>query len=436
LAEAQMIPVEVGLVSRPERVVVKAELQAGKVSAHNDWSCWVYPEHGGQNLDSKIKAPLLASSELWPMLQTLGAQRIPENGPLPPRAVLVVSQPTLRTLSAVEAGASMLCLSPIGIFPSSPNRFKPAWWLGNPNDCNAGTVVYPHPVTRQIAPDGWCDAGWYRLLEGAQAYVLDAVPFLEPTSRLSGPNPSPVLVRALDVHTVCRNKALLFEARVGRGSLVLSGLRLEPQSGAPERRWLLQQLISYAATFPQPRTALPISFLRDQVKALALPEGPFVSGFARILARGAEQADYPSYREAQAPLYVCRQVEVGRSLEWETAAVPADWQGNTVTFVFAGGLGWVSQPKSEGFALLLNGEQSLRFDVAPQGGTWAGDGGKAKLRFIVRKNLPEDALGLFYLTVATDRIKRGEPCRIMVRSNAKDSRRWFGLNGYSDLGSR
>jgi hypothetical protein len=116
--------------------------------------------------------------------------------------------------------------------------------------------------------------------------------------------------------------------------------------------------------------------------------------------------------------------------------VPPDWTGSEVTFVFAGGLGWVSQPKSGGFALLLNGERLLKFDVAPQGGTWSGDGGKAKLRFVVRKNLPEDALGLFYLTVATDRIKRGEPCRFAVRSDAQGSRRWFGLNPYSDLVNR
>ena len=155
-----------------------------------------------------------------------------------------------------------------------------------------------------------------------------------------------------------------------------------------------------------------------------------MSGFARLLTQGGEQADYASYREAQAPLYVCRQLEAGRLLEWETAIVPPDWTGSEVTFVFAGGLGWVSQPKREGFALLLNGQQLLLFDVGREGQTWSGDSGKAKLRFVPRKSLPEDALGLFYLTVPTDRIRRGEPCRIMVRSNAKDSRRWFGLNSY------
>lgn len=436
LVEALVIPVAVGPVSRPERMVVEAELKAGRLSSRNDWSSWVYPAPDRLAQDAKSKSPILVSHELLPMLQPFGAQLMPQDGPLPTNAVLVVTQPSLRTLSAVEAGASMLCLSPMDIFPSAPNRFKPAWWLGNPNDCNAGTVVYPHQVTREIAPDGWCDAGWYHLIEGAQAYVLDAVPFDSTSSEPGARNSQPVLVRALDVHTVCRNKALLFEARVGQGSLIVSGLHLEPHPGMPERDWLLKQLINYAATFPQPKAGLPASFLRDKVKALTLPEGPFVSGFARLLTQGGEQADYASYREAQAPLHVCRQLETGRSLEWETATVPPDWTAGEVTFVFAGGLGWVSQPKSEGFALLLNGQQLLGFDVGRQGQTWTGDSAKAKLQFVPRKSLPEDALGLFYLTVPIDRIKRGEPCRIMVRSNAKDSRRWFGLNAYSNLASR
>ena len=430
LIEALKIPVDLAPGSRPERMIVEAELQAGHVSTHNNWSCWIYPDPDRLMLETQSKVPLFATPELCPALKPFGAEPMPVRGPLSARAVYVVAQPSLRTLSAVEAGASMLCLSPSSIFPSTPNWFKPAWWLGNPNDCNAGTVVYPHPVTRQMAPDGWCDAGWYHLIEGAQAYVLDEMPFVALSSPPRTLTPSPVLVRALDVHTVCRNKALLFEARLGRGSLIVSGLRLEPQPNAPERRWLLKQLIDYAATLPQPKAELPLSFLRDKVTSLALPEGPFVSGFARLLTQDGEQADYPSYREAQAPLHVCRQWEAGRSLEWETAPVPPDWTGNEVTFVFAGGLGWVSQPKSEGFALLLNDQPLLRFDVALEGQTWSGDGGKVKLRFVPRKTLPEDALGVFYLTVPADRLKPGRPYRLTIRSNAKDSRRWFGLNAY------
>jgi hypothetical protein len=123
-------------------------------------------------------------------------------------------------------------------------------------------------------------------------------------------------------------------------------------------------------------------------------------------------------------------LETGRSLEWETGEVPADWKNSEVTFVFAGGLGWISQPRGEGFTLLLNDQPLVSFDVAREDQTWSGTGGKVKLQFVPRKTLPEDALGLFYLTVPADRIKPGQPCRLTVRSSAKGSRRWFGLNPY------
>ncbi|HEY5913445.1 MAG TPA: sugar-binding domain-containing protein [Verrucomicrobiae bacterium] len=392
--------------------------------------------------DSLLPSTLFASSSLLPLLRHLGAKPLPVGEPLPTRAVFVVRQPTLPMLQAVEAGASLVCLSPRRIFPAVPNRFKSAWWLGSDTDCNAGTVVYPHPATRAIAPDGWCDLGWYHLLEGAQAYLLDEVPFLQQFSTPvpgaqrrpdSSANPQPVLIRALDVHTLCRNKALLFEASVGRGSILVSGLRLEPNPTMPERDWLLVQLIQYAATFPQPKTALPASFLNQRIADTPVPEGPFLPGFARLLSTNSERADYPSYREASAPLIVCRQLEPGRSLEWETAPVPARWNAARATFVFSGGLGWKSQPQTPGFVLLVNGRELLTFDVASEGHTWLAPGGNARLSFAPEKNLPEDALGLFYLTVPADRLEPGKPCRLAVQSQGKDSRRWFGLNPYPDL---
>jgi beta-galactosidase len=430
LVEAGRISLELPAVSRPEKLVLEAELSGSGAAAQNEWYAWVYPEP--KLLTTAVTTPLFASHELMSQIKPFGARLVPSGEALPTNAVYVVTQPDRRLLQAAEAGASLLCLSPAGLFPTAVNRFKPAWWLGNPNDCNAGTVVYPNPVTREMAPEGWCDLGWYRLLEGAQAFLLDEVPFVPSGSGSSLPRP--VLVRALDVHTVCRNKALLWEAKVGRGSMVVSGLRLEPVPDAPERAWVLKRLIEYAASLPQPTAALPLSFLQQKVGESALPRGPFVSGFARLLSSDAEKGEYPSCRENQAPTYICRQLETGRLLEWETDLVPAGWSEREVTFAFAGGLGWISQPKGAGFTLLLNGKALLHFEVTATAATWSGNG--AQLTFVPRKNLPEDALGLFYLTVPVAQVKPGAPGRLSVRSEAQGSRRWFGLNPYSDLGTK
>ena len=255
LAEIAAVELTLPAIAQPQKLTLEADLKTATLRAQNDWSAWVYPAQSKiENQKSITFPPLYAARPLLPLLQHLGAQPLPQESPLPAHAVFVVRQPTLETLAAVETGASLICLAPQELFPTVPNRFKPAWWLGSPNDCNAGTVVYPHPVTRAIAPDGWCDLGWYHLLEGAQAVVLDHFP-AQPA----------VLVRGLDVHTVCRSKALLFEARVGDGSLIVSGLRLEPAADAPESAWLLDRLIEYAGTFPQPQATLPAAFLRQKL---------------------------------------------------------------------------------------------------------------------------------------------------------------------------
>jgi hypothetical protein len=422
LAGVTMVEVNLPEVSQPQRLTLTAELTAAKAACRNDWTTWLYPDH--------IEAPrlpvsLFASHDLAPSLAAFGAQRLPDAVPPPSRAVYVVSQPTLNLLKAAEEGACLVCLSPQGVFPTVPNRFKPAWWLGSESDCNAGTVVYPHPVTRAIAPEGWCDAGWHRLLEGAQAYVLNEFP--------AQPG---VLVRGLDVHSVCRSKALLFEASVGKGSVIVSGLKLArgAEDDSPEAQWLLARLLEHAGTLPQPKATLPAAFLRGQIEKAPAPEGPFVSGFARVLTSEAEHADYASYRDGEAPLFVCRQTAAGRTLEWETAAAPADPRESRVTFVFAGGLGWRSQPKTEGFALLVNGRELLRFDIARDYHVWSAKDGTGKLWFVPKKLLPEDALGLFYLSVPVQFLKPGEPCRLAVRSLGQGSRRWFGLNPFTDRG--
>jgi beta-galactosidase len=420
LATVAEIEALVPAISGPEKLWVSAELKDRQVRCQNQWYAWAYPDSAELSRHHGSYVPLYAPEHLWPMLSRFEPRPLPENPPLPARAVYVVDQATPPMLDAVEAGASLLCLAPGEIFPSVPNRFKPAWWLGSENDCNAGTVVYRHPATDAVAPEGWCDLGWYKMLEGGQAMLLDEFP-AKPA----------VLVRGLDVHTVCRDKALLFEASVGHGSMIVSGLRLDPDPAAPERAWLLGRLISHASALPHPKAALPVSFLKARITRAAPPEGPYAAGFSRILSTDCEQAEYPSYREAAARLFVCRQLAPDVQLEWETATAPSNSSSPKVTFVFAGGLGWKSQPSTEGLALSVDGREAVSFDIASTRQVWSNRVGSVQLCFIPKKHLPEDALGVFYLTLRSGQFEPGMPCRLTVRSKGKDSRRWFGLNPYS-----
>jgi hypothetical protein len=93
----------------------------------------------------------------------------------------------------------------------------------------------------------------------------------------------------------------------------------------------------------------------------------------------------------------------------------------------------VSQPKTPGFTFLVNGQPAFNFDVTQDRAVWKSKDGKVALLFCPMKPLPLDGVGLFYVTVAADLVERGKPCRFAVRSNGTGSRRWFGLNPYTDI---
>jgi beta-galactosidase len=421
VGELTEIQTDLPNLSQPQRATIVAELKAGTNEYRNDWSVWVYP---AKTERPDLRIPLYAGCDLLRFLSSLGARPLPAADSVSGPAVYVVSQPSRSVIDAAAAGSCVVCLLPQGLFPTVPNRYKPAWWIGSDMDCNTGTVVYDNPVTRAVAPEGWCDAGWFRLLDHAAAYVLEDCP-----------GQPQVLVRALDAHFRCRSKALLMQMGVGKGSLIVSGLNLGacPESRTPEGEWLLARLVEYAGTLPRPAGDLPLSFLREQVARAPAPEGPMLEGFARLISNTGETARERSYREAEAPTYVCRQTEPGHTIEWETAVVPDHVGAPTVTFVFAGSLGYKTQPGAEGFVLSLKGKELVAFNYAQGYQTWRSTDGAATLYFISNRIAREDAIGLFYLTVPAGRVRSGEPCRLAVRSKGRGSRRWFGLTPYADI---
>jgi len=419
----QVAAIEISLPDAPvpQALTIEAELIVGDRTYRNDWSAWVYPAAIKR---PQLKVPLYASPELVRPLAAYGARPLPRGEKLPAGAVYVMRQPTLRAFDAAAAGACLVLLSPQGLFQAARTRFKTAWWLGSARDSNVGTVVYDNPITRAVAPDGWCDAGWYRLLEGAQTYILDELP--------TRPE---VLVRGIEVHSLCRSKALLFQARVGEGALIVSGLNLLFARGQqpPEAEWLLARLIEHAGTLPKPRAELPLTFFRKRIARAAPPKGPYLLGFRRLIRNEGEESIWHSYREDNTRFYICRQTAPGHLVEWETARVPDALKGRAITFVFAGGLGWRSEPRTKGFAFLVNGREVIDFDITQVRATWKSKDEKVALHFVPLRRLPLDGVGLFYVTVAPDLLAPGKPCRLGVRSKGSQSRRWFGLNPYTDI---
>ena len=80
---------------------------------------------------------------------------------------------------------------------------------------------------------------------------------------------------------------------------------------------------------------------------------------------------------------------------------------------------------------------ALAFDLVRRRGAWKSADGKVRMVFLPLRQLSQDTVGLFYITVAADLLAPGKPLRLGVVSRGRGSRRWFGLNPYTDvLGGR
>ena len=201
-----------------------------------------------------------------------------------------------------------------------------------------------------MAPAGWCDTGWFDLLEGAGKCVLEKMP--------ARPE---VIVRALPSMAMVEDDAIMFQVGVGKGCLVVSGLNHRRAQGRPENQVVAGAVDRPCGDHASAHVALAGVVLTCHFTA---PPG-CLPGFRRLTAHKGEATTWYSYREDHTFNAVCRQNEIGNQVTWETVSLPEKYADDRVTFVFAGGLGFSSQPKTNGFALDINGKEAIRFDIAP-----------------------------------------------------------------------
>lgn len=122
-----------------------------------------------------------------------------------------------------------------------------------------------------------------------------------------------------------------------------------------------------------------------------------------------------------------RSLDAARGIEWETAAVPTDFDGEFAHFVWMFAL--QVHPEKHRFTLAVNGETWFEFRNPPTHETrdWTIDGPNgASLRFratmIDRFN---DLMGFAILTVPRNALTPGQPLRLRVNGESAASRAWY-----------
>ena len=184
--------------------------------------------------------------------------------------------------------------------------------------------------------------------------------------------------------------------------------------------------------------------LRDELlkRHLRHLEQVAAEGFAALVSNDGDSDEWYNYQGQMVPNHHLRQTQVGAKLIWETppahsyTADDADTADEPLHFVFLGAIGYRSEPTTAGYALDIDGQEKLRFDVTEHLTRWQSDNHDTSLVFHPTWTSSQDAAGFFYLSLSAELVSAGEPVRVAVRSLGSGSRRWFALHPVKDVVAR
>ncbi len=161
--------------------------------------------------------------------------------------------------------------------------------------------------------------------------------------------------------------------------------------------------------------------LRDYVR-LAQPAVGIVS------KADGEETEWFNYAGDHDHRRFIRQLKTEAQLTWVTPPTPKI-SGSTLVYCFSGGVGWEAEPKTDGFALVLNSEEKLRFDVTRQLTRWISKDGTVELIYLPTWTSDVDSGGFFFVAL-TGRIPvdRNGVVPFAVQSLGRGSKRWFALD--------
>jgi GH18 family chitinase len=201
----------------------------------NDWDVWVYPPR----VDTSVPKGVAVVASLDGQAEA----RLRDGG----RVVLLVPPDRVRgdALGKVELGFSSI--------------FWNTAWTSRQPPHTLGVLLDPaHPAFAAFPTEGHSNWQWWYLVSRAGAMILDALPKdLRPT------------VQLIDDWFTNRRLGLVFEARVGKGRLLVTSLDLERDLEAnPVARQMRHSLLRYVAG---DRFAPTVEVAPDAIRALMSP---------------------------------------------------------------------------------------------------------------------------------------------------------------------
>jgi len=249
-------------VEHPQHLNLRASLECqcaeanSELSISNNWNSTLYPKwvNGPTDFEIIVTEQALLDPCSFNNCSLHNGSNIFSKGVY---LATYISAPFLRSVKEEGSVVVLLPQDSKGFFPTEQMSFWQPWWTGGGT---TGTVVYKKEnddfsrIFDGMALRGFADATWYRMVDGAQTFLLEQ--FGEYCMLPNDDGSCSVAVRALDTVTQARSKALVFRMKLGKGYLIGAGLNLiqatetcpGPDCGYPhkEKVWVLHNLLKYA----------------------------------------------------------------------------------------------------------------------------------------------------------------------------------------------
>ena len=172
------------------------------------------------------------------------------------------------------------------------------------------------------------------------------------------------------------------------------------------------------------------ALLLEKIRAVASMTGESVD--PRSL-QGGEATSWYDFAGNFSPRVFIRQQTRGAALAWRSPAVSNSLREGIRIF-FTGGMGWETEPQTDGFALLVDGEEKLRFDVTRKPARWISKDNSVELLYLPTWMSKLDSGGFFFISLSGESTAGKGPRSFSVCSLGEGSKRWFAMDARQEMG--
>ena len=205
---------------KPEILKISARLSGGDTDAENEWQLYAFPK-------AKAASPRALRAAGVSLISDIDADSL---------------------MSKLRAGESVVLLG-AGPLPSVNVSFQLS--IAGRTTGHLATVIADHPITSDFAHEGFCSWQFSKMMNEGSAVILDY-----------NKGAHEPIIDIATTYKNARREALLFEARVGEGRLLVCSLGLSDED--PAAVWLKSKILDYAMSdeFSPKLSFTPLEFAK------------------------------------------------------------------------------------------------------------------------------------------------------------------------------